>query len=132
LDFIYICTATCTNGFDFSSLNTGKLPAATTLNGTAICLSNGTNCPTNGLITQVSAAIGGSPLAAGACSSGTIAVAGASSTNGKITINSGGGDPGPAIYYKAYVSVPGTIKIDVCAAIAATPTAVVYNIGYTP
>ncbi|MCU1223612.1 MAG: hypothetical protein JWQ42_1705 [Edaphobacter sp.] len=129
---VNFCSFTCAFGFRLDTMGYVRMPADVTLANKAICLVDGTNCPTNGAVTVVSGAIGGSPLAAGACSSGTVTVAGAGSTLGKITITSGGGDPGPAIFYKAYVTSPGTIKIDVCAAIAATPQALVYNIGYTP
>lgn len=70
--------------------------------------------------------IGGSLLAAGACSSGTVAVSGAS--NAMAVSASPVTYPGDGNYWLAYVSAAGTVTVKVCAAVAGTPGATAYNV----
>jgi hypothetical protein len=70
--------------------------------------------------------IGGSALAAGACSSGTVAVTGA--TTSMSVVASPATYPGDGNFWEGYVSAAGTVTVKVCASIAATPTASAYNV----
>lgn len=83
-----------------------------------------------GMYRATTASIGGSALAAGACASGTVAVA--NSTTGQVVDVSPATYPGDGIYYEGYVSAAGTVTIKVCAVAALTPTASTYNVSVTP
>jgi hypothetical protein len=81
-----------------------------------------------------SASIGGSALAAGACSAGTATVTGAAA--GMASIATPNADPdstlttGIAIY--SFISASNTVTIRVCAIVAVTPTATTYNVRVIP
>jgi hypothetical protein len=70
--------------------------------------------------------IGGGALTAGACTTGTVAVTSAST--GMAVAVSPVTDPGTSITWEGFVSSAGTVTVRVCALIAATPTAVAYNV----
>jgi hypothetical protein len=82
----------------------------------------GTNSPLQG----TTGSIGGSALLAGACSSGTATVSGA--TTAMVSDATPVSYPGDAFFWKAYVSGTNTVTVKVCAAIAGTPTATTYNV----
>jgi hypothetical protein len=77
-------------------------------------------------LTGTTGSIGGSLLAAGACSSGTVAVS--LSTTSMAVIATPVTYPGDGNYWMAYVSAAGTVTVKVCAAIAGTPGASAYNV----
>ena len=70
--------------------------------------------------------IGGSLLAAGACSSGTVSITGAAS--GMAAVATPGTYPGDGNYWLAYVSAANTVTVKICAAVAGTPGASTYNV----
>ncbi len=73
-----------------------------------------------------SASIGGSLLAAGGCSTGTVSITGATTAMGVVVTPVA--DPGNGIWWSGYVSSAGTVTVKVCSAIAATPAAETYNV----
>lgn len=104
----YACFARATGAVSMS----GSL----TVGGTAV----------KGNLVGTTGSIGGSALAAGACSSGTVSVTGATTSMDAhatpVTY------PGAPFQWNAYVSSAGTVTVSVCATIAGTPTASAYNV----
>ncbi|MFM0243773.1 hypothetical protein [Paraburkholderia sediminicola] len=80
----------------------------------------------NPVLTGTTSSIGGSALAAGACSTGTVSVAGATTSMGVVATPAT--YPGAPYYWNGYVSSAGTVTVSVCAAVAGTPTASAYNV----
>jgi hypothetical protein len=78
-------------------------------------------------VTSTSSSIGGSALAAGACSTTTVSAAGAA-TGMKVSV-SPATYPGAGFYWQGYVSSAGTVTVAVCAAGAGTPTASTYTVA---
>lgn len=76
--------------------------------------------------TGASSSIGGSLLAAGACSSTTVSTPGA--TAGMVADANPATYPGDGTYWLAYVSGTDTVTVKVCAAVLATPNSSAYNI----
>jgi hypothetical protein len=76
--------------------------------------------------TAVSSSIGGTLLTAGSCSSGTVSIP--NSTNAMGVVVTPATFPGVGIWWEGYVSISGTVTIQVCASVAATPTATAYNV----
>jgi len=74
--------------------------------------------------------IGGSSLAAGACSLGTVAIVGAT-TAMAVALNPVT-YPGDAAYWKGYVSSAGTVTVANCIAINGTPAASVFSVRVVP
>ncbi len=72
--------------------------------------------------------IGGSALAAGACTTGTASVT--STTTSMAVAISPASDPGTGFTWNAWVSAAGTVTARVCnvSGVSATPTAVAYNV----
>lgn len=77
-------------------------------------------------LTGVTASIGGSALLAGACASGTVAVA--NSTTSMAVVATPSTYPGDGNLWLAYVSTNGTVTVKVCAILALTPTATTYAV----
>ncbi len=77
-------------------------------------------------LTGTTGSIGGSALAAGACTSGTVAVSG--STTSMAVQATPATYPGDGTFWHGYVSTAGTVTVKVCAAVALTPTASTYNV----
>ena len=75
-------------------------------------------------------AIGGAPLTAGKCASGTAAVTGAASTMAVTT--SPAGTTGDGFVWQGFVSSPNTVTVKVCALAGGTPTAVAYDVRVIP
>ncbi len=73
-------------------------------------------------------AIGGSSLAAGACTTGTASVSGA--TTAMAVAVSPAADPGSGFTWEGWVSAAGTVTVRVCnvSGASATPTAGTYNV----
>lgn len=92
--------------------------------GTGTFQVNGANVLPN--LTGTTGSIGGSALAAGACTSGTVAVT--NSTTAMAVSASPVTYPGDGIFWHGYVSATGTVTVKVCASVAATPTASAYNV----
>lgn len=70
--------------------------------------------------------IGGGALLAGACTSGTVAVTG--STTSMAVDASPVTYPGDGSYWMGYVSTAGTVTVKLCATVALTPGASAYNV----
>jgi hypothetical protein len=77
-------------------------------------------------LTGTSGSIGGSALAAGACTSGSAFISGA--TTSMVAVASPNTYPGDGNYWDARVTASGTVTVKVCAAVAQTPTASTYNV----
>lgn len=77
-------------------------------------------------LSGTTASIGGGALAAGACTSGTVAVA--NSTTAMVAVASPVTYPGDGSVWTAYVSGAGTVTVKVCALVAVTPVASAYNV----
>jgi hypothetical protein len=75
-----------------------------------------------------SGSIGGSALAAGQCASGTVAVAGATTSMTAVASAAGGTDPGDGFDVRATVTGSGSVLVRVCALVAGTPAATTYNV----
>jgi Pectate lyase superfamily protein len=75
-----------------------------------------------------SSSIGGSALAPGACTDGSVSVSGA--TTSMAVSASPASDPGQGFTWNAFVSAVGTVDVRVCnvSGASATPTAVGYNV----
>jgi hypothetical protein len=73
-----------------------------------------------------SGSIGGSVLAVGACTTGTVSITGSTTAMGVVVTPSA--YPGDGMWWDGYVSTPGTVTVRVCAAIHGTPTAETYNV----
>jgi hypothetical protein len=76
------------------------------------------------------ASIGGASLAAGACTSGTVNVTGA--TTSMAVVATPVAYPGDGMDWRTYVSSSGVVTVKVCAVIAGTPTASAYNVRVIP
>lgn len=90
---------------------------------------NGTIALTSQLpLTGTTGSIGGSALAAGICTTGTVSVAGAA-TSMAVAV-SPAADPGTGFTWNAFVSASGTVTVRVCniSGASATPTASAYNV----
>ncbi|MDE3023308.1 MAG: hypothetical protein KGI54_15915 [Pseudomonadota bacterium] len=77
-------------------------------------------------LSAVTASIGGAALIAGACTSGTVSVSGASTS--MVALTDPNTYPGDGVVYSAYISSPGIVTVKVCAIIGLTPTASTYNV----
>jgi hypothetical protein len=106
-----------TNGH-FVTSHTGGTPAVTVFE-------DGGFSPVQ-ITPYTSSSIGGSLLAAGACASGTATATGI--TNGMVVDVTPQTYPGDGIVWKGYMSAANTVTVKVCAIIAATPTASLYNV----
>jgi hypothetical protein len=86
-----------------------------------------------GFPAATTAALGGGALAAGACTSGTATVTGATTamTAHASPVASPLADASHAVSIFAYVSSANTVTVDVCAVVATTPASRVYNVRVT-
>ncbi len=82
----------------------------------------------NGILSGVTGSIGGAPLAAGACASGTVAVSGATPGVPVAVSARDGSLPSGTTLLSAAVTSAGTVTVQVCAVSAVTPTAKAYNV----
>ncbi len=93
---------------------------------------NSTNVATDAFVKSnlplagTTGSIGGSSLALGACTSGTVSITGA--TTSMAVVASPTTYPGDGMVWRPYVSAAGTVTVKVCAAVAGTPTASTYNV----
>lgn len=84
---------------------------------------------------RTTATLGGSALTAGACSSATVNVGNASGNPpqvGQVASVNPEADPGAGFYWKGFVSAVGVVTVEVCAAVAGTPTAEFYDVRVLP
>jgi len=79
-----------------------------------------------GALAAATSSLGGSALSAGACTSGTVSVTGA--TTGMAVSVSPAADPGAGFAWMGFVSSSGTVTVRVCAIAAGTPTSTSYNV----
>lgn len=104
----------------------GGSAANTQINGSQAC-SNSVGCPaTSTKLTGTTGSIGGSALLAGACSSGTVSITGA--TTSMVAVSDPNTYPGDGNWWSSQVTSANTITVRVCASVAATPTASTYNV----
>ncbi len=82
----------------------------------------------NGVLSGMTAVIGGSALGAGACTTGTAAVAGATIGTPVNVSASDGSLPSGLVMLRAAVTSASTVTVQVCAVGAVTPAAVSYNV----
>lgn len=80
----------------------------------------------NAALVGTTGSIGGGALLAGACTSGTVAVTGATTAMGVNATPVA--YPGDGTDWKGYVSSAGTVTVKVCGLVAVTPTATTYNV----
>ena len=80
--------------------------------------------------TASTASIGGSVLLAGACSTGTTNVTGA--TTSMVAVASPVTAQPNGVQWQAYVSSAGVVTVNVCAIVGLTPTSSVYNVRVIP
>ena len=74
----------------------------------------------------LSSSLGGSVLAAGACSNTTVAVTGAQTGNTVIVTPET--YPGDGNYWNGYISAVNVVTVDVCSVAGGTPTASLYDV----
>ncbi len=82
----------------------------------------------NGVLSGTTGSIGGSALAAGACTTGTVAVNGAATGTPVDVSASDGSLPSGLVMLRAAVTAANTVTVQVCAVGAVTPVAVSYNV----
>jgi hypothetical protein len=104
------------NGSMVTSLPTG---------GAAASASNG-----GSTLMGTTAAIGGAPLTAGKCATGSTTVNGATSTMAVTT--SPAGSPGDGFVWQGFVSGSNQVTVKVCALAGGTPAAVPYDVRVIP
>jgi hypothetical protein len=108
-----------------TTTNITTVQAESTGSAQTITLPNQTGTALLG-ITGASASIGGGALGAGVCAGTATTVAGAAV--GMSVIATPSTYPGDGNYWVSYVSAANTVETKVCAAVAGTPTASVYNL----
>ncbi len=79
-------------------------------------------------LVATTASIGGAPLTAGSCATGTTSVSGATTSMVVATSGTEGLDPGGNYIVRSYVSAAGTVTTGICAVSAGTPPARTYNL----
>ena len=109
-------------------------PGSGVTSGHLVCYT-GTNgqqqdCGVGLPLTGTTGSIGGSALAAGACTSGTVSITGATTTMAVIATPAA--YPGDGMAWRPYVSSSGVVTVKVCAGIAGTPTASTYKVRVIP
>ena len=93
---------------------------------------NSTNIATDAFVKSnlplsgTTGSIGGSALALGACTSGTVNIPGA--TTSMAVVATPATYPGDGMVWRPYVSSSGVVTVKVCAGVAGTPTASAYNV----
>jgi hypothetical protein len=90
------------------------------------CTASNTWTPAGPALAATSAAIGGSPLSVGACTSGTVGVANSAASMAVVVTPVT--YPGDGVWWEGYVSAGGTVTVKVCAATSVTPVASAYNV----
>jgi hypothetical protein len=111
--------------FNGSTSGTVTLKAPTTAGTNTVTLPASTGTAALGL-SATSSSIGGSSLAAGACSSSPVTVTGATTAMGVVV--SPVTFPGAGFFWAGYVSAANTVTVEVCASVSGTPTASTYSV----
>lgn len=111
-----------TGATTFTSANAGASNFTITVPAVTDTLAVLGNLP----LTGTTGSIGGGALLAGACTSGTVAVTGA--TTSMAVVATPVTYPTDGFDWAAYVSTAGTVTVKVCGLIAGTPTASTYNV----
>lgn len=124
-----VLPTTITNDLASFDNSTGEIAdSAIGLGG--VCQTSGTNCPSIQLrLLGVTGSIGGSPLIAGTCATGTASVPGAVVGRTVGVSASDGSLPNPLISLAASVTTTNTVSVQACAIAAVTPVAVTYNVS---
>ena len=106
-----------TNGSSITNI-VGPSAARTQVNGVQIAAN----------LTGTTAPVGGSALANGACSSGSVSVPNA--TDSMAVVATPATFPGAGFWWAGYVSATGTVTVEICntSGAARTPTASTYNV----
>ncbi len=97
---------------------------------------NSTNIATDAFVKSnlplagTTGSIGGSALATGVCTSGTVNITGA--TTSMAVVASPATYPGDGMVWRPYVSAAGVVTVKVCASVAGTPTASTYIVRVIP
>lgn len=120
-------SATATSGLATASAGTNVCADGNGNVGVTGCSGGGGG---GGGLTGATSSLGGSLLTAGGCSSGNATITGV--TANMVPSVTPLTYPGDLTYWKAYVSATNTVTVKVCAAIAGTPTASIYNINVQP
>lgn len=105
------------------------LPACTDTGGNHLNYDQSTNtfsCGVSGSFSGTTGSIGGGALLAGACTSGTVSITGA--TTSMVAVASPNTYPGDGSLWNAQVTSSNTVTVRVCADVALTPTASTYNV----
>lgn len=100
--------------------------AAILLSGSAkaqVNLSGGASSP---VLSGLTGSIGGGALLAGACTSGTVNITGA--TTSMVALADPNTYPGDGIIWDGQVTSAGVVTVKVCAILALTPTVSTYNV----
>jgi hypothetical protein len=87
------------------------------------------NPQTQQLLAGTTASLGGSPISAGTCASGTVAAAGATVGHPVAVSASDGSLPDPLVILSAAVTSANTVTVQLCAVASVTPTAKTYNVS---
>lgn len=126
----FTTTVCMSNGSDACNAGPSVVLPQGTSNSTAVWLEkdgvNGIWAVGNAVLRGTTGSIGGSALLAGACSTGIVAIAGATTAMGVVATPVA--TPGAGFWWEGVVSSTGTVSVSVCAAIAGTPTATNYNV----
>ncbi len=113
-----------------TGVNGATIPA----NSSANCTNGSsqiTACSTASILQATSSSIGGSALTAGTCSTTTVTMTGATTSNAVVATPET--TPGQGFYELVpYVSAANTVTIGVCATVAGTPTASVWQVRVLP
>jgi hypothetical protein len=84
----------------------------------------------SGVLSGTTSSIGGGLLTVGSCTSGTVAVTGA--TTGAAVLVTPVTYPGDGATWYGYVSSSGTVTVKVCVLVALAPTSTAYNVRVIP
>jgi hypothetical protein len=104
---------------------TGGAKGAGTLNTQSVYIQG---VALNAALSGTTGSVGGSSLANGTCSTGTVSITG--STTSMAVVTTPATFPGAGFHWAGYVSTAGTVTVEVCNATGATntPTASTYNV----
>lgn len=86
--------------------------------------------PPQFILSGSTASITGTSLEAGACDSGTVTIAGA--TTGNVAVADPVTYPGDGNVWGAYISAANTVTVKVCSIAGGTPTSSVYRVRVIP
>jgi hypothetical protein len=111
-------------------LKIGDGPVITSLSGKGAVAGSSAAAPSTSTLAGTTGNIGGAPLAAGKCATGTATVGGASPSMAATT--SPASSPGDGFVWQAFVSQANTVSVKVCALAAGTPAPIPYDVRVFP